>query len=99
MIRNEKLQEGAWFTMAQTAKKIGKTGRNKLYKLLREKGIIMKNNEPYQCYCDTGYFKMQFTPKYNKRGLFITAFPSVLVSEAGVEFIEALLKEMEPDNV
>lgn len=33
-------------------------GRNNLFQFLREKGILMKSNVPYQEYLDRGYFKI-----------------------------------------
>lgn len=36
----------------------GKIGRNKLFKLLRDNGILMKKNIPYQQYVDRGYFEV-----------------------------------------
>ena len=32
-------------------------GRNKLFAFLREKNILNKRNEPYQCFVDKGYFR------------------------------------------
>ena len=32
-------------------------GRNKLFDVLRNKGILMPNNQPYQKYVDAGYFR------------------------------------------
>ena len=32
-------------------------GRNKLFDVLRSKGILMLNNQPYQKYVDAGYFR------------------------------------------
>lgn len=32
-------------------------GRNKLFDVLRNKGILMLNNQPYQKYVDAGYFR------------------------------------------
>lgn len=93
MIQTEEHQSGEWFTMSQAAKMIGSAGRNTLYKILREQEILMHNNEPYQRYCDTGFFKLHMTPKYTKKGLFITYFPSVLVSEPGLQFIQEVLKK------
>lgn len=34
-------------------------GRNKLFKLLRDKEILMSNNQPYQRYVTSGYFKVK----------------------------------------
>jgi len=36
----------------------GKIGRNKLFKLLREKKVLMNSNLPYQQYLDRGYFEV-----------------------------------------
>lgn len=33
-------------------------GRNKLFSLLREKGILQRNNQPYQEYVDRGWFRV-----------------------------------------
>lgn len=38
------------------AAKILNTGRNKLMKQLKENGILMNNNTPYQQFIDSGYF-------------------------------------------
>jgi len=35
-----------------------KLGRNKLFKLLRDKGVLQKDNEPYQRHVTNGYFKL-----------------------------------------
>ena len=32
-------------------------GRNNLFELLRQKGVLMQNNQPYQKYIDCGYFR------------------------------------------
>ena len=32
-------------------------GRNKLFDVLRNKGVLMSNNQPYQKYVDAGYFR------------------------------------------
>lgn len=34
-------------------------GRNRLFEWLRNKGILMKNNVPYQKYIESGYFKVK----------------------------------------
>jgi phage antirepressor YoqD-like protein len=33
-------------------------GRNNLFEALRNKGVLMNNNEPYQKYVDAGYFRV-----------------------------------------
>jgi anti-repressor protein len=91
--KRRELPKGTWFTMSQAAKIIGWMGRNKLYGFLREQDVLMSNNEPYQKYCDAGYFRLHVSPKYTKRGLFISCFPSVLVSETGISFIQELIEQ------
>jgi len=34
-------------------------GRNKLFRWLRDSGVLRKNNEPYQKYIENGYFKVR----------------------------------------
>lgn len=38
---------------------IKKLGRNNMYKYLRDKGYLMKNNRPYQKYIDNKYFTIK----------------------------------------
>ena len=87
-----------WYTMSQTAKLIGKMGRNKLYGFLRNEDVLMHHNEPYQKYCDQGYFKLQEVRKRNsKRGL-VMHFPVLFVSPKGVDFIERLIRKKEDEG-
>ncbi len=45
--------------MSQAAKIIGMGyGRNKLFELLRDNGVLRDNNEPYQKYIDAKWFRM-----------------------------------------
>jgi phage antirepressor YoqD-like protein len=60
-------------TDSKTAIDIGKAakvldigiGRNKLFQKLRDKGVLMNNNIPYQTFIDRGYFRIIET-KYVK---------------------------------
>ena len=46
-------------SMADVAKVLDKgIGRNRLFKLLRSRGILQSNNVPYQRFVDAGYFKV-----------------------------------------
>lgn len=56
-------------------------GRNKLFLCLREWGILMKNNVPYQEYMNRGYFEIKETNK-NDRVILVT-----LVTPKGQQFI------------
>jgi len=82
-----------WHTMSQVAKLIGIMGRNKMYEFLRNKGVLMHHNEPYQRLIDQGYFRMELVNKYSSKGLFISSFPVLLVSSKGIIFIKELLNE------
>lgn len=45
--------------MGQVAKVLNcGIGRNKLFEILREKKVLRDNNEPFQTYCDRGWFRM-----------------------------------------
>lgn len=62
-----------WFTTGEFAKMLnlkdsnGKpVGRNKLYALLRENGILMKNNEPYQWVLNLELVRMHMVEKRGK---------------------------------
>jgi phage antirepressor YoqD-like protein len=76
-------------TMAKVAKSLNVygLGRNKLFKLLRDKEILRNNNEPYQTYVDRGYFKMI---NGLKNGF---PFCQTLVTPKGMSFINKKLKE------
>ena len=77
-------------TMAQVAKALG-TGRNRLFKFLREQKILMSNNMPYQQYIDRGYFEVKETPK--ELGGRQINFTQTYVTAKGVDFIFRLLQE------
>lgn len=88
-----------WYTMSKAAKLIGKLGRNKLYEFLRNEGVLMQHNEPYQTYCDQGYFKLEQVPKYNNWGQLHQYFPVLFVSPKGIEFINKLIEKKEAKSV
>jgi len=70
-------------------------GRNKLFKLLREKGVLMKDNIPYQEYIDKGYFRT-IEQKYTKPDGTTHIYIKTLVYQKGLDFIRKVIKE---DNV
>jgi len=70
-------------------------GRNKLFKLLRGKGILMKDNIPYQEYIDKGYFRT-IEQKYTKPDGTTHIYIKTLVYQKGLDFIRKIVKE---DNV
>lgn len=71
--------------MAVVAQKLygDKIGRNKLFKVLREKGILKSDNTPYQDYMQ--YFKVVSKPQ--SMGDKIINIPVTLVKPEGVDFI------------
>ena len=66
-------------------------GRNRLFQWLREKGILMSNNLPYQKYIESGYFKV-------KESVFETSsmmktYQQTFVTGKGQKFVIVLLKK------
>lgn len=81
-------------SMGDTAKLLDKNvGRNRLYKILREKKILMSDNIPYQQYVDRGYFKV--VENYYMAGDNKVITKTTYVKQKGVDYIRKLLKEME----
>lgn len=75
-------------TIAEVAKALGKkmnTGPNRLFKTLREKGILMRNNLPKQEYIDCGYFEV--IEKAFRKGNDPMMYAQTRVTPKGVDFI------------
>lgn len=70
---------------------VPKIGRNKLFAFLRDKDILNKKNEPYQCYVDRGYFR-QIESSWEHEGTTHITLKTV-VFQKGVDFIRKLLRE------
>lgn len=66
-------------------------GRNKLFEVLRKKGILMKNNIPYQKYIDNGCFRT-IEQKYSTPDGEIRISIKTLVYQKGVDFIRKTLE-------
>lgn len=67
-------------------------GRNKLFEFLREKGILMSDNRPYQRFIDAGYFRVveqKYDKGYGETGINI----KTLVFQKGVDYIRRKLSE------
>lgn len=60
-------------------------GRNRLFAILREEGILMKSNVPYQQYIDRGYFEVKETVRENNYGNKV--FPITYVTGKGQLFL------------
>ena len=69
-------------------------GRNKLFEILRDKKILMSNNQPYQKYIDNGWFR-QIESKFNLPNGDIKINIKTVVFQKGVDGISKVLKELE----
>ncbi|MBQ1295909.1 MAG: phage antirepressor KilAC domain-containing protein [Clostridiales bacterium] len=67
-------------------------GRNKLFKFLRRKKVLMDGNIPYQEYIDRGYFRV-IEQKYDKGYGEIDINLKTLVFQKGINYIRKLLRE------
>lgn len=82
-------------SIGDLAKVIGGIGRNKLFEVLRSKGILMQNNVPYQSYVDRGYFRV-IEQKYTKPNGEIAINIKTLVYQRGVEYIRKTIEKQKP---
>jgi prophage antirepressor-like protein len=67
-------------------------GRNKLFRELRQKGILMKDNIPYQEFIDKGYFRT-IEQKYTKPDGTTCINIKTLVYQKGLDFIRKIIKK------
>jgi phage antirepressor YoqD-like protein len=76
-------------TMANLAKSLNikGIGRNKLFKLLRDKKVLRSNNEPYQSYVDREYFEVVNGIKNGFK------YTQTIVTGKGMEWINKKIKE------
>ena len=83
---------------AKLAKKENiKIGRNRLFRWLREKGVLMNNNLPYQRYVDAGYFEVTESTKKIPDGTI--TFPQTKVTGKGqIYLITRLTAEYVQEN-
>jgi len=65
-------------------------GRNKLFVFLRDNGILMQNNQPYQEYIDRGYFRT-IEQKYVKPDGSTHINIKTVVYQKGLDYIRKLL--------
>lgn len=76
-------------TMNEVAKIIG-MGRNKLFQILRENKLLMKNNLPYQEYVDRDYFSVREV--VIKRSEYDDIKRQTLVTTKGLDYINKRIK-------
>jgi len=67
-------------------------GRNNLFKFLRQQGILMENNQPYQEYIDRGYFRV-IEQKYTKPDGSTHINIKTLVYQKGLDYIRKTLNQ------
>ncbi len=83
-----------WFKMSEVAKLLNSRdkkykayGRNTIFAILRDCGILNRSNEPYQAYVDNGNYKIIITDKA------IGAVKVPVVSGKGIDQIRRILDE------
>lgn len=76
-------------SIEEVAKALG-TGRNRLFSFLREQGVLMANNLPYQQHIDHGRFRVVDVPVERKDGTRLV-FPQTRVTGKGVTFVQQKL--------
>lgn len=83
----------SWDDMREVAAKLHVVGmgRNKLFQLLRDKGILDNRNIPYRKFVDAGYFKLSDAVRTTKKGKM--RFSKLMISKSGEVFIERLLRK------
>lgn len=78
--------------LGSVAKMLGGIGRNRLFEALRQKGILMSNNQPYQKYVDAGYFRV-VEQKYTKPNGDTCINIKTLVYQKGIHFIQKVISQ------
>lgn len=76
-------------SVAEVAKALG-MGRNRLFAFLREQGVLMPNNLPYQQHIERRRFRVAEVPVEQKDGTKLV-FPQTRVTGKGVTYIQQLL--------
>jgi anti-repressor protein len=83
---NALIDSDGLYSMSNIAKSLN-TGRNKLFKVLRDSNVLMSNNEPYQKFCDNDYFTIRYKTLKTGETISVTK-----VTPKGLIYIEKLLK-------
>ena len=68
-------------------------GRNTLFSILREQGILQKDNMPFQTYVDRGYFRV-VESKWNTPNGDVKINYKTVVYQKGIDYISKLLKNL-----
>lgn len=87
-------------SMLQVSKILKISGRNKIFKILRDNNILMsigeRKNLPYQQYIDLGYFSVVI--KLKLIGNQVLEFPTTTVTPKGLEYIRKKLNKILDKN-
>lgn len=87
------------FEMAEVSKILAykNFGRNTIFGILKDEGVLRKNREPYQRYVDGGYFKiiMQYYIDFqgNKK-----PSPKTMITHKGIDYIRKILEAYNGGN-
>ena len=73
-------------------------GRNNMYKYLRDKGFLKRDNRPYQQYIDNGYFKLKPSGCHMVKGEVIQDYKSFLTAKGVNSLINKLIKDGHINN-
>ena len=87
---------GAMAKLAEKELENIRIGRNRLFKWLREKGVLMKNNLPYQRYVEAGYFQVCDANGGSKEKTLL--FPQTMVTGKGQIYLINRLKNEYPEG-
>ena len=89
------MQSDDWSEMAQVSKLLARKGwgRNNTFQLLRERGVLRYNNEPYQQYVERGYFKVVEQHFQNPNSGETMINKKTVVSQRGIDFIRRIIDE------
>ena len=72
-------------------------GRNKIFELLRQKGVLDRGNQPYQRYCDMKYFRI-IESKYVLPTGEVKISLKTVVYQRGLDFIRKLIEKEENEH-
>ena len=72
-------------------------GRNKIFELLRQKGVLDSGNQPYQRYCDMKYFRI-IESKYVLPTGEVKISLKTVVYQKGLDFIRKLIEKEENEH-
>lgn len=72
-------------------------GRNKLFEILRDKEILRPNNQPYQKYVDSGWFKVVEVSSVDRYGD-LRLFYKTVIYQKGLDKISKILLDLGYEN-